>query len=147
MHTPIGDLTLFDQRGAITALSFGWCDLQEPSFVLQQAKDQIDAYFDGHRTGFNLPLAPFGTDYQKRVWRALARIPYGETRQYGELAAELGSAPRAIGGACGRNPLPILLPCHRVLAADGGLGGYSGEGGVDTKKALLILEGALPVPT
>lgn len=89
-----------------------------------------------------LPLAPRGTAFQRRVWDALLAIPYGETRTYGELAAELGSSPRAIGTAVGKNPISVIVPCHRVLGADGSLTGYAG--GLDRKETLLELEGALP---
>ena len=93
---------------------------------------------------FDLPLAPEGTAFQKRVYAAMQRIPFGGMRSYGELAAELGSAARAVGGACGSNPLPIVIPCHRVVAAGGGLGGFSGGAGASTKTWLLHHEGALP---
>ncbi|HSV28519.1 MAG TPA: MGMT family protein, partial [Candidatus Omnitrophota bacterium] len=86
---------------------------------------------------------PMGTPFQMKVWAALAAIPYGKTRTYGDLALEFGTAPRALGGACGRNPLPILVPCHRVLATNRTLGGYSGMDGVETKEFLLRLEHAL----
>ena len=102
---------------------------------------QLDAYFAGHLTRFDLPLAPSGSPFEVGVWTAMAEIPYGETRVYGELAASVGSAPRAVGRACGRNPIPIVIPCHRVLAK-AGLGGYSGSGGLATKRHLLALEGA-----
>jgi methylated-DNA-[protein]-cysteine S-methyltransferase len=91
-----------------------------------------------------LPLTPAGTPFQRRVWATLAEIPFGQTRSYGDLARELGSGPRAVGGACGRNPIPLLIPCHRVLTADGHLGGYSGQGGLVTKMQLLRHEGAIP---
>ena len=90
-----------------------------------------------------MPLAPAGSGFRQRVWQAMQAIPVGETRSYGALARALGSAPRAVGGACGANPIPILIPCHRVVAG-GGLGGYSGGAGLATKIALLKLEGALP---
>ena len=91
---------------------------------------------------FDLPLAPAGTAFEGRVWAAMQAIPYGETRCYGDLAEATGSAPRAVGRACGKNPIPIVVPCHRVLAKTG-LGGYSGDGGLVTKQRLLALEGAL----
>lgn len=143
-NSPIGPLTLFEDDGMIVAVDWGWPPDSEETPLLVRARDQLEEYFDGRRHDFDLPLAPFGTAFQKRVWEALARIPYGHTRTYGELAAELGSAPRALGGACGRNPLPILIPCHRVLGSDGRLGGYSGMDGIETKRFLLTLEGALP---
>lgn len=107
--------------------------------VLLAARCWLDAYFAGRRPGVaGLPLAPRGTAFQRRVWDALLAIPYGETRTYGELAAELGSSPRAVGSAVGRNPISVIVPCHRVLGADGSLTGYAG--GLDRKRALLALE-------
>jgi methylated-DNA-[protein]-cysteine S-methyltransferase len=89
-----------------------------------------------------LPLRPAGSDFEQRVWAAMQDIPYGKTRCYGDLANATGSAARAVGRACGRNPIPIVIPCHRVLGK-GWMGGYSGDGGLKTKTALLTLEGAL----
>lgn len=142
-NSPVGPLTLFEEDGAIIAVEWGWPPETDepPAPVLERASQQLDAYFQGKLQAFDLPLDPMGTPFQKKVWQALARIPFGATRSYGELAAELETAPRALGGACGRNPLPILIPCHRVLAADRSLGGYSGMDGVDTKRFLLRLEG------
>ena len=107
--------------------------------VLLAARCWLDAYFAGKRPGVaDVPLAPRGTAFQLRVWDALLAIPYGETRTYGELAAELGSSPRAVGAAVGRNPISVIVPCHRVLDAGGSLTGYAG--GLDRKRALLELE-------
>ncbi|MBC7952089.1 MAG: methylated-DNA--[protein]-cysteine S-methyltransferase [Rhodospirillaceae bacterium] len=144
-NSPVGPLTLFEEDGAIVAVEWGWPpdSTEPPSPLLERARDQLEAYFEGKLTQFDLPLEPAGTAFQKKVWQALAQIPFGATRSYAELATELGTAPRALGGACGRNPLPILIPCHRVLAAKGGMGGYSGMDGIDTKRFLLNLEGAL----
>src|SRR3990172_5191834 len=102
----------------------------------------LDSYFKVKKISFDLEIDPEGTEFEIKVWRALSRIPYGETRSYGEVAAELGikGGARAVGGACGKNPLPIIVPCHRVVGVLG-LGGYS-AGGVGTKKFLLRLEGA-----
>lgn len=146
LHSPIGDLTLSEEDGRLVALDWGWGCQQEPTPVLEAAKAQLEEYFDSRRRRFDLPLAPHGTVFQQRVWQALHDIPFGETRRYSQLAAALGSAPRAVGTACGRNPLPILIPCHRVVAIGGGLGGYSGMDGIDTKRRLLVLEGVL-LPT
>lgn len=112
--------------------------------LLHAARKQLREYFDGKRRAFDLPLAPRGTDFQCSVWKALARIPYGETVSYAQLAQRVGkpTATRAVGAANGRNPLPIVLPCHRVIGADGGLTGFGG--GLPTKQFLLKLEGALP---
>lgn len=136
-------MTLFEEGGAITALIWGGKSAGKASPVLREAKRQLDAYFAGRRKLFDLSLAPDGSATEQRVWALMAKIPYGETRSYGELAQTLNLSPRAVGRACARNPLPILLPCHRVTGADGELGGYSGEGGIETKRRLLQLEGAL----
>ena len=107
--------------------------------VLLAARRWLDAYFAGERPdAADVPLAPRGTAFQLRVWDALLSIPYGETRTYGELAAELGSSPRAVGAAVGRNPISVIVPCHRVLGAGGSLTGYAG--GLARKRALLELE-------
>lgn len=142
-NSPVGPLTLFEEDGRIVAMEWGWPPEtdEKPAPVLERARDQLEAYFEGRLKAFDLPLAPMGTAFQQKVWQALSRIPYGSTRSYGELAAELGTAPRPLGGACGRNPIPIIIPCHRVLAGNGGLGGYSGQDGTDTKDFLLRLEG------
>lgn len=107
-----------------------------------QAREQLGRYFRGARRSFDLPLAPQGTDFQRRVWQELLRIPYGQTISYGELARRIGKpgAARAVGLANGRNPLAIVIPCHRVIGADGSLTGYGG--GLLCKQALLELEGA-----
>lgn len=143
MHSPVGDLTISEDDGAIVSLDWGWGALQTETPLLREAKRQLDRYFDGDLERFDLPLRPYGTPFRKRVWDAMIAIPYGKTETYGEMAGRLGSASRAVGGACGANPIPILIPCHRVLAAGGGMGGYSGDGGVETKVFLLRLEGAL----
>ena len=107
--------------------------------VLLAARCWLDAYFAGERPGVaDVPLAPRGTAFQRRVWGALLAIPYGETRTYGELAAELGSSPRAVGAAVGKNPISVIVPCHRVLGAGGSLTGYAG--GLARKQALLEIE-------
>jgi methylated-DNA-[protein]-cysteine S-methyltransferase len=140
-NSPIGPLTLSEEDGVIVSLDWGWPPDSEETPLLLKARDQLEEYFDGKRQVFDLPLAPFGTAFQKRVWQALAAIPFGATRSYGALAAELGTSARALGTACGRNPIPVIIPCHRVLAGNGGLGGYSGMDGVETKQSLLRLEG------
>ena len=113
--------------------------------LLRAAQAQLDEYFAGTRHDFDLPLAPQGTAFQCEVWHALASIAYGETISYAQLAARIGrpAAVRAVGAANGRNPLPIVLPCHRVIGSDGDLTGFGG--GLPTKRFLLTLEGALPV--
>jgi methylated-DNA-[protein]-cysteine S-methyltransferase len=114
--------------------------------VLAATRAQLGEYFAGTRRSFDLPLAPQGTEFQRAVWWTLAEIPYGETISYAQLAARVDkpSATRAVGAANGRNPLPIVLPCHRVIGADGSLTGFGG--GLPTKQFLLALEGALPAP-
>ena len=144
LHTPVGDLTISEDGGAIVALDWGWGRDQTETILLASARDQIHAYFDGERREFDLPLAPAGTPYRQRVWLALQRIPFGATRTYGEIAALAGGSPRSVGTANGANPIPILIPCHRVLASNG-IGGYSGGDGLDTKRALLQLE-AFSIP-
>ena len=144
MHSPLGDLTLSEEDGKIVAVDWGWGRDQDATPVLKKAKAQLEDYFDGKLKKFDLPFAPSGTEFHKQVWRAMLRIPYGKTLTYGEIAAKLDASAQSVGTACGRNPLPVLIPCHRVVAAGGKLGGYSGAGGLDTKTALLRLEGALP---
>ncbi len=113
--------------------------------LLDEAERQLTAYFRGERTSFELPLAPTGTPFQEAVWGALRTIPPGETLSYGALAARIDrpGAARAVGSACGRNPLPIVVPCHRVVGSNGHLGGFGG--GLDWKRYLLALEAA-PLP-
>jgi methylated-DNA-[protein]-cysteine S-methyltransferase len=142
MHSPIGDLTISAEDGALVALDWGWARDQSSDALLDRAKAQLEAYFDGKAETFDLPLSPAGTAFQQRVWTLMQTISYGKTMSYGEMADTLSSAARAVGMACGANPIPVIIPCHRVLAASG-MGGYSGEGGVETKVALLRLEGVL----
>jgi methylated-DNA-[protein]-cysteine S-methyltransferase len=141
VSTPIGDLTLFEDEDSLVAVEWGRVPEGTPSSLLIRARDQLGDYFAGRRQQFDLPLAPSGSSFQQTVWTALLSIPYGTVARYGELADRLGTAPRAIGTACARNPLPVIVPCHRVVAANGGLGGYSGQDGVETKRFLLALEG------
>lgn len=139
LHTPVGDITLSEEDGHLVALDWGWGRDQSISPLLAEARHQLQHYFDGERTAFTLPLAPHGTAYRKRVWQALIDIPTGQTRTYAELAATAGGSPRSIGGAMAHNPLPILIPCHRIVATNGP-GGYSGGDGLPTKRFLLALE-------
>jgi methylated-DNA-[protein]-cysteine S-methyltransferase len=119
---------------------------ERASDILLAAADQLREYFAGHRRTFDLPLAPQGTGFQQRVWEALCRIPYGITRSYGEVAAAIGrpSASRAVGAANGKNPIWIIVPCHRVIGASGHLTGYAG--GLEAKRWLLAHEGAATLP-
>jgi len=143
VSSPVGRLTVSATPVAI--ISIAWMDEPqgEPHALLIEARRQLEAYFERRLSHFDLPLMPAGSPFERRVWQAMRQIPYGQTRSYGELAMEVGSAPRAIGRACGRNPIPIIIPCHRVLARNG-LGGYSGGSGLATKRRLLELERADP---
>lgn len=141
MQSPLGFLTLTEENGAITALSFGGLRETAPETpLLQEAQRQLNAYFSGTRRVFTLPLAPVGTPFQIAVWQALCAIPYGETRSYGEIAAAIGrpKACRAVGMANHQNPIAILIPCHRVVGKNGKLTGYAG--GLERKRILLALE-------
>jgi methylated-DNA-[protein]-cysteine S-methyltransferase len=143
MDTPIGGLRLHAQAGLLTAIDFDARPrgARAPDAVLDEAERQLGEYFDGARTEFDLPLASEGTEFQKKVWAELRRIPYGETATYGEIARRLGYElviSRAVGVANASNPLPIVVPCHRVIGSDGKLTGYAG--GIDRKQALLQLE-------
>lgn len=143
--TPIGTLTMLQQDDALVALQIGqtppaadWLAGETPLF--SRLRRQLGEYFAGKRQAFDLPLAPQGTAFQRVVWAQLTQIPYGETIAYGALAAAVGkpNAARAVGGACNKNPLLILVPCHRVLGANGKLVGFAA--GVSNKKFLLQLE-------
>jgi methylated-DNA-[protein]-cysteine S-methyltransferase len=139
--SPIGQLTIDELDDAIVAISWAEAPAGNGSPLLAEAARQLAAYFDGRLAHFDLPLMPIGSPFETRVWSEMQAIPYGETRSYGDLAHAIHSAPRAVGRACGKNPIPIVIPCHRVLAK-AGLGGYSGAGGLATKQRLLALEGA-----
>lgn len=153
--SPVGMLTIASEDGELRHIEFpnnrhaavrdNWMPvaLSEAPRVLRIAHAQLHDYFAGQRRHFDLPLAPRGTAFQMRVWRTLTEIPFGHTWTYKQLASACGNANamRAVGAANGRNPLPIVLPCHRVIGADGSLTGFGG--GIQTKAALLRLEGAL----
>ena len=144
LDTEIGPLTVTELNGAIAALDWGArATLPMKTPLLTEAARQIKLYLAGRLRSFDLPLAPAGSPFQQRVFAAMRAIPYGTVMSYGDLARAVDSAPRAIGGACGANPLPILVPCHRVVASGRRLGGYGGYGGLATKRFLLDLEGAL----
>lgn len=140
-NSPLGAMTVSEDAGHIVAVDWGWGRDSEETPLLREARAQIDAYFDKTLFSFDLPVSPHGTEFQQSVWGQIRRIAYGETASYGVLAAALQTGPRAIGGACGRNPIPLIIPCHRVLASGGRLGGYSGLEGLATKRQLLTLEG------
>jgi methylated-DNA-[protein]-cysteine S-methyltransferase len=139
LHTPVGDISAAEDDGAIVSVDWGWGRDQDETALLRRAREQLHAYFDAALTTFDLPLAPVGSAYRQRVWRALLEIPYGATRSYLDIAREAGGSPRSVGGANGANPIPIIIPCHRVVATTG-IGGYSGGDGLPTKVALLALE-------
>lgn len=139
LHSPVGDITVSEEAGNIVAIDWGWGRDQSETPLLRRACDQLHAYFDGELREFDLPLAPSGTPYRRRVWQALCAIPYGETRPYIAIARMAGGSARAVGQANGCNPIPIIIPCHRVVATTG-LGGYSGGEGLATKRYLLALE-------
>ena len=119
-RSPLGPLTIHEEDGLLTALDWRWTREQEETGLLAMMRDQLTDYFDGTLTAFSLPLAPTGTPFQHRVWSAMRNIPYGEVRSYGDIARKLQSGPRAVGMACARNPLPIFIPCHRVVGGGGG---------------------------
>jgi len=143
--SPVGPLALAADGDALIEITFHAVEpAVDPNLpltpVLAEARRQLRAYFSGDLTTFSLPLAPHGTPFQLTVWSALRQIPYGETRSYRELAASIGqpAAVRAVGAANGRNPIPIVIPCHRVIGSDGRLVGFGG--GLDVKRRLLDLE-------
>lgn len=140
MHSPFGPLTLTEEAGQIIALDWEDNASGTPTPLLAEAIRQLCAYVDRRLTTFDLPF-DWGTGLHEKVRRAMAAIPFGETRTYGEIARIVDAPAQAVGQACGANPLPILIPCHRVLGAQG-LGGFSAKGGVETKVALLRHEGA-----
>ncbi|HUD60536.1 MAG TPA: methylated-DNA--[protein]-cysteine S-methyltransferase [Acetobacteraceae bacterium] len=139
LHSPIGDISVSEDAGAIVAIDWGWGRDQDATPLLRRAREQLHAFFDGELTEFDLPLAPAGTEYRRRVWQALCAIPYGETRSYIDIARVAGGSARSVGQANGSNPIPLIIPCHRVVATTH-LGGYSGGEGLATKRWLLGLE-------
>jgi methylated-DNA-[protein]-cysteine S-methyltransferase len=139
LHSPIGDLTVSEEAGNIVAIDWGWGRDQSDTPLLRRACDQLHAYFDGELREFNLPLGPSGTPSRCKVWQALIAIPYGQTRSYLDIARVAGGSARSVGQANGCNPIPIIVPCHRVVATTH-LGGYSGGDGLATKRYLLALE-------
>ena len=141
INTPVGHLSLVEEQGVLVAIEWGAVADSDDSALLLETKNQLNAYFDRRLTEFHLPLSPSGTVYQQQVWAEMSKIPYGRLCTYGDLAVAIGSRPRPVGGACGRNPIPIILPCHRVVGNDGKITGYSGGHGVVTKQQLLRLEG------
>jgi len=145
IKSPVGDLTLFSDDEKIIALSWGvGADAQRTtkSEQLTQAAKCLDIYFKTGKADFTpLNLQPHGTVFQRHVWQEMQKIKDGKTKTYGQVAKTLKSGPRAVGGACGANPLPILIPCHRIINQNGTIGHYSGGNGAETKSFLLRLEG------
>lgn len=147
----LGEATVVEEDGRIVMLGLSAKGkaavpadaLRQESPILRRARAQLEEYLAGRRRSFDLPLAPIGTQFQRKVWEALTRIPYGETRSYKQIAEAVGCPRgcRAVGLANNRNPISIMIPCHRVIGADGRLVGYGG--GLPLKKALLRLEGSL----
>jgi len=153
LPSPLGSLTLFATTSAIVKLDWGGrgakaADIDTPpeaDALLQDAARQLEQYFQDGKFQFDLPLEPAGTEFQQAVWDFMLAIPAGRTRSYGEAATAVGTGTvdaRAVGSACGANPIPVIIPCHRILAAGGDAGGYSGKGGLETKRWLLRHEGA-----
>ncbi|WP_424979876.1 methylated-DNA--[protein]-cysteine S-methyltransferase [Leisingera sp. S232] len=140
LETPVGPLSVSERDGAIVRLDWT-AEADGSSALLTAALAQLRAYFAGELTEFDLPLQVDGSDFQRAVCNTMLAIPFGETRTYGEIAKELGVPPQPVGNACGGNPIPVIIPCHRVLGASG-LGGFSGKGGVETKVELLKHESA-----
>lgn len=141
IETPVGVLTVEAMDGAVTGLCWGRAANLQPTSLTDEALRQLRAYFDGRLTAFDLPLRVSGSAFQRVVCDAMSAIPFGMTRTYGDLAETTGASAQAVGNACGGNPIPVIIPCHRVLGA-GSLGGFSGAGGVETKVWLLKHEGA-----
>ncbi len=143
MQSPVGPLRLCQENGAVVGLYFGGgtLDAEPPTALLREAQAQLNQYFSGTRNVFDLPLRFGGTAFQHAVWEALLEISYGETRTYGQIAAAIGrpKAVRAVGHAIGRNPISIIVPCHRVIGKDGSLTGFGG--GLEIKERLLKGEG------
>ena len=134
----LGPITISEEGGKIVSLLFSYSEHSDSSPLLEKAKEEIEEYFQGKRKTFDLPLDAKGTEFQKRVWKELLDIRYGETLSYGEIGDRIGTkAYRAIGNACGKNPIPILIPCHRVVGKDN-IGGFSL--GLDLKRKLLDIE-------
>ena len=139
---PFGDILVAKENDAVVEIRFrpGDVDGLRDDDAVADVAAQLQQYFRGERRAFDLPLAPRGTEFQQDVWRALQRIPYGETRSYSDIAREIGrpAAVRAVGAANGANPIPIVIPCHRVVGSNGSLTGFGG--GIETKRWLLGLE-------
>ncbi len=143
VHSRFGTLAVEAGPDAITRLIWNAGPSIGPDALVAEALAQLAAYVDGRLTVFDLPLAPAGSPFQQRVYTAMRNIPYGQTRSYGDIATELAVPAQPVGQACGANPIPIIIPCHRVLAKSG-IGGFSGHGGVEGKINLLKHENGFP---
>lgn len=141
VETPLGRFGLWEEDGAIVRLTWASSAPNPSSTVSSKAAAQLVDYFAGNLKEFDVPLRPSGSEFQQAVNAAMSAIPFGETRTYGDIAKEVGASAQAVGNACGANSIPVIIPCHRVLGAQG-LGGFSGDGAVETKVKLLIHEGA-----
>ena len=141
LDTRFGRLGVVEEDGAIVRLTWQGTDEGEATSLLREAVAQLEAYDAGKLERFDLPLRVEGSDFQRQVCDAMLAIPLGEIRTYGDIAKALGTPAQPVGNACGANPIPVIIPCHRVLAASS-LGGFSGMGGIETKVALLRHEGA-----
>lgn len=142
IDTPIGRVRIEAEKNTITVVAWTSEPGAPPATdLLRDTTNQLAEYFTGARRRFDLPLAPAGSQHQKKVWTEICAIPFGAYRTYGDLASEIGSSARAVGTACGKNPIPIIVPCHRILGSNGRIGGYSGRGGTTTKHQLLRHEG------
>lgn len=139
--SPFGPLKITETDGAITQLNWGQGG-EDKTILLAETARQLEAYFAGELKDFDLPLTVLGSSFQKAVCEEMKKIPFGETVTYGDIAKTLNVAAQPVGRACGGNPIPIIIPCHRVMGANGKLTGFSGQGGVETKVALLRHEGA-----
>ncbi|MEO0327945.1 MAG: methylated-DNA--[protein]-cysteine S-methyltransferase [Pseudomonadota bacterium] len=141
--SPYGPLSVTESNGAIVAINWKTPQIPQTSALLEETAGQLAAYFAGELKTFDLPLKPRGDQFQQAVCDLMLKIPYGETTTYGKIAEKLDTYGQPVGQACGGNSIPIIIPCHRVLSADG-IGGYSGDGGVERKIALLKHEGGFP---
>jgi methylated-DNA-[protein]-cysteine S-methyltransferase len=138
--SPLGPLTVIERDGAIAELRFGEGVTEDATTLLQAAANQVIEYFAGERKDFDLPFAAPATPFQVAMRQAMLDIPFGLTRTYGDIAKAIGMPPQAVGQGCGQNTIPIIVPCHRVVAAGGKLGGFSGGDGAPTKRWLLAHE-------
>ncbi len=149
LRGPFGPITVVEQDGIILRVSWRGSSIADDTSVLRDAQRQLAEYFDSRREIFELTLRPAGSAFQRSVWTAMQEIPFGESRTYGDLAELAGGDPRSVGQACGSNPIAVIIPCHRVVGADGRLVGYSGGRGRETKARLLAHESrilGMPLP-